>query len=198
MGRLKKLLNIKFLHLPDNDHEVTCIKAYRIYNFPYHKNLHISVYTCFINLIEINLSCSSTTGDIINLKVLKNLNSLYFYHTDMFGDIEHLKSLSNLKEIVIAGTDITGDIVHFKSLHNLTVIILCDTSVYGDITHLKSLLNLIEINLNSTCVFGNIIHLKQLHKLAKFSFFNTHVTGDKKVFQDYRKKADLEECNIYI
>jgi hypothetical protein len=83
-------------------------------------------------LTKIGLNGTGVTGDIANLKLLRNLTWINLNTTDVSGDIEHLKSLENLDRIWLGNLVVTGDIAHLKSLPKLSDIDFEFTDVYGD------------------------------------------------------------------
>jgi len=62
-----------------------------------------------IKLKSFDLSNTSVTGDIINLKSLLKLTHINIYNTKVYGDINHMKNLPNIIRICIWNTGISGD-----------------------------------------------------------------------------------------
>ena len=201
---LKKQLGTDDLNIHEKDEDVIIFDAnsYEITNslddYPHKISIDIYYYTCFYNLMVINLYDTCVTGDIINLNALPKLTEIWLFNTGVTGDILHLASLLNLTTIDIYNTRVTGDIVHLKSLPNLSYIDLGNTGVSGDILHLNSLPNLSYIDLYVTGVTGNVAYLKSLPNLTHIVLGQTGVTGELDSFHEYRESEGLPYCDIYL
>ena len=82
------------------------------------------------------------TGDIGNLRALKNLQHLCLTNTKVTGDISCLNALTSLQKLYLFHMKVTGDISGLNSLTSLQELWLGDTQVTGDTASLNALASL--------------------------------------------------------